>query len=90
MKKPSPELGFLFLSGGLIRLSLTIQTSIPYEMNHDYRVSSPKDALQRVLQHMIASGVKVTIGNDLYRGGRVTVKRVICSNEPPKGCTAVE
>ncbi|MCF6434164.1 hypothetical protein [Pseudoalteromonas sp. MMG022] len=56
----------------------------------DYRASGPNDALQRILQHMIASGVKVTIGDTIYRGGNVTVTRVICSNEPPKGCVAAE
>ncbi|WP_139158549.1 MULTISPECIES: hypothetical protein [Pseudoalteromonas] len=55
-----------------------------------YRASGPDDALQRILQHMIASGVKVTIGDTIYRGGNVAVTRVICSNEPAKGCVAAE
>ncbi|MBD1581559.1 hypothetical protein [Pseudoalteromonas sp. S16_S37] len=55
----------------------------------DYQANGPDDALQRIIDHMIASGVDVYVGGTPHRGGRVTVTSIRCSNERPKGCKAV-
>ena len=56
----------------------------------DYHAIGPDDALQRIIDHMIASGVDVYVGGQPFRGGKVTVTDIKCSNEPPKGCKATK
>ncbi|MBQ4852970.1 hypothetical protein [Pseudoalteromonas sp. MMG012] len=55
-----------------------------------YRANGANDALQRIINHMIASGVNVTLGGNPLPTGTVTITDVVCSNEPGKGCNATE
>ncbi|MBQ4864784.1 hypothetical protein J8L98_24160 [Pseudoalteromonas sp. MMG013] len=55
-----------------------------------YRARGVSDALQRILNHMLASGVAVTLNGNPLPTGTVTITDVVCSNEPGKGCNATE
>ena len=66
---------------------ITLSESSHY---NDYRANGPDDALQRIINHMIASGVDVYINGSPYQGGTVTVTDIKCSDEPPKGCKATK
>lgn len=53
-----------------------------------YRAHGPADALQRIVDNMIQSGIKVYIEGRIYNGGTVIINDIVCSDEPPKGCKA--
>ncbi|MBE0368035.1 hypothetical protein PAUR_a1545 [Pseudoalteromonas aurantia 208] len=53
-----------------------------------YQARGSSEALQRIINHMVQSGVKVYIEGRIYNGGTVIINDIICSDEPPKGCKA--